>query len=191
MPGILRDQGLIEAIGKRDRRTVWGAIPIKNKPDAPTQKDAIRQRKIERVINDLMDPEFRAEVQRELEGLKGTREAEKVLRAAERELEAARLDEERREAEAEKTRLKMVEITRNQASQSIKTWEIFIAEIRATRTILMTYAQMYDDLPPVRAAFVRTFDRELQALRQQLEWFDNKLRHRHNGGISRGSVIDV
>ena len=122
---------------------------------------------------------------------KGTREAGAALRAAEKELAAARLAQEKRAADEERERLRLIEIARGQADKSIKTWEKLITEVRAAWTMIAAYSADLDDLPAISPFFERTLDRELDDLRQQLEWLDKRL---HPGGrnpLRQGSVIDV
>ena len=192
IPTQLRERGLIEEAGKRDRSTVWRAVET---PVTPPHKDSSTNktvdRKVEQVIENLKDERVRAGVKQNIAGGKGTREARAALTAAEKELEAARLAEEKRAIEEERERLRLIEVARGQADKSVKTWDKLIAEVRAAWTIIAAYSANLDDLPAINASYERILDRELNELQQQLEWLDKRL---HPGGrnpLRQGSVIDV
>lgn len=191
IPTQLAERGLIEADGKRDRSTVWRIVANPAPPSPPTSKSTTVTRKADKIIEDLKDERVRDAVREGMVNSKGTREASAALRAAEKELDAARLDQEKRAAEDERERLKLIEIARAQADKSIKTWDKLISEVRAAWTMIAAYSADLDDLPAISPSFERMLDRELGDLSQQLEWLDKRL---HPGGhnvVSQGSVIDV
>ena len=112
--------------------------------------------------------------------------------AAERELDAAQRDRDRREVDEEKERLRLVEIARDQAHKSVKAWDTLIVEVRASWTVIASYMNILDDLPALRPSTERILDRELDELRQQMKRLD---RHLHPGGnrnpLREGAIIDV
>jgi hypothetical protein len=190
IPTQLRDRGLIEEIGKRGRSTVWRAVANPT-PTPPKTPNKTVTRKADQIIKSLKDEKIRNAVKQSVTKSKGTREAGAALRAAEKELDAARLAQEKRAAEDERERLRLIEIARKQADLSIKTWEKLIAEVRAAWTLIAAYSSDLDDLPAISAAFERILDRELDELRQQLDWLDKRLHPGGHNPIRQGSVIEV
>lgn len=189
VPGALRDQGFLEAVGKRDRSTVWRAVD--NPVPRPKTVNATLARKADLIIKNLNDERVRDAVKEGVASNRGVRQAGAALREAERELDAARLDQERRAADDERERLRMIEIARKQASQSIKTWDKLITEVRAAWTIIAAYSRDLDDLPAINPAFERLLDRELDELRDQLLWIDKRLHPGGHNPVQQGTVIDV
>lgn len=196
IPTELRDQGLVEAVGTRvgargRPSQVWKAV-VNPPPPPPKTTTKTAARKAEQIVEGLKDERVRDAVKETVASDKGVREARAALRAAERELDAARLDDEKRAAEQERDRLKLIEVARSQADKSIKTWDKLAAEVRAAWTIIAAYSANLDDLPAINAAFERILDRELDELRQQMDWLDKKL---HPGGgrnpVKAGTIIDV
>lgn len=191
VPGKLRDKGLVEEAGKRGRSIIWRAVPENTSTPSPPQ-DRILARKVSKILDTLGDPTVRDEAKAQLADRKDLRQAEALLRAAEKESEAARLAQEKREADEEKERLRLIELSRSQADKSVKTWDKLTQEIRAAWTIIASYSQVFDDLPAVHPSFVRMLDRELDQLRQQLDWFDKRLHPEGRNPIQkRAGVIDV
>lgn len=187
LPTQLYERGLIEKVGERGRSAVWRAV--ENPVPPPSKPPAVR--KADRIIESLRDERVRDAVKEGVADSKGLRQAEAALRAAERELDAARLDEERRAAEQERDRLRLIEVARNQADKSIKTWDKLTAEVRAAWTIIAAYSANLDDLPAINQAFERILDRELEELRQQMEWLDKRLHPGGHNPIRQGTVIEV
>jgi hypothetical protein len=194
LPARLRDKGLIEAAGdKREHQTVW-RIVAQRPEHPPKESDAIRERKVKRIIANLMnDPDLRDGVREGLKGQKGWREALAVVRAVDKEDEAARLAEEKRVADEEKERVRMLELSRSTRGKSIKAWEALTTELRTSREILVHFSRLLDDLPAVDPAFVYLLDKELQGLQRQIDRLEDKLRGRIKGGtgLSKGAVIDA
>jgi hypothetical protein len=192
VPGALRDQGLLEDSGiKRDRSTVWRSVA---NPVTPSPKPAAIKtvaRKADKIVEELKNPKVREAVKRSVADDRDLREAGTALRAAEKELEAARLAREKEEADAERDRLKLIEAARRSADTSIKTWEKLANEVRVAWTIIAAYSKVIDELPAIHPAFERTLDRELDELRNQMDRLD---RRRHPNGKStpvQAGFIDV
>jgi hypothetical protein len=189
LPSTLRDRGLVIAAGKRGRHTIWKAVP-EDQASPPPQKPAVA-RKAERVIEDLADAEVRDEVKAQLADRKGVRQADALLRAAEKELEAAEVAEQQRAADEEKERLRLIEVARSQADKSVKTWDKLIAEMRAAWTVIAAYMEVFGDLPAIHPSYERMLDREMAELQRQLDWFDRRLHPDGHRPVTKGSWIDV
>jgi ParB-like chromosome segregation protein Spo0J len=195
VPPLLRERGLIEDAGfKRGRFTVWRAVttPVTppSKPKATPSKTVAR--KADQVVKSLQDPKVRDAVKQSVASDKGTREAKSALRAAEKELEAAILDEEKRQADEEKERLRLIEVARQQADKSIKTWDKLIIEVRAAWTVIAAYTTFLDDLPAINPSFERILGRELEELRRQMDWLEDRLYPgRNHVPVQERSFIDV
>ena len=188
LPTMLYERGLVEQAGKRDRSTVWLAVPDAEPQPPPTNLD----HKVQRIAEDLADPEVREGVRTVLAGTKEARKVEAVVQQAQKEVDAARLDRERREAEAEKERQRLEELARDQLDKSVKMWDGLIKEVQIATERLARYNQLIDDLPPLTTADVRTLDRGLVALRRQLDWLDEKVHPYGNGTpLVAGTIIDV
>jgi hypothetical protein len=127
------------------------------------------------VVEQLSDPKVIEEVKAQLVDKKATRQAKSALDLAEKEVKAAMTDREKREAEAERERVRMMEAARKHVSTSMKTWETMIKEVKLAWGLIAAYRQVIDDLPPVISAHKRQLDRELQTLRQQMDWLHYKL----------------
>ena len=188
LPGQLRDEGLVEADGKRNGSTVWRPAAAKT-PEPPASTVT---RKADRLLDLAADTEVREAAKARLNGRKGDRQALAVLHAAERELDAALRDRDRREVDEEKERLRLAEIARDQAHKSIKAWENLTVEVHAAWVAIASYVNILDDLPALRPSTQRILDRELDELRQQMDWLDKRL---HPGGnrnpLREGAIIDV
>jgi hypothetical protein len=189
IPGRLRDDGLVRASGKRRGETVWKAV---DPPQPPKPKPAAR-RKAERLLEDLKDTDVHEEVRALIDEGQARRQQQADLKAAEKELNAALAAEEKREVEAQKERLRLAELARDQATKSVKYWEDLRGWVEACSDVLGIYWRDFDDLPPVSMAQVRLLDRALDDLRGQLHRFDVKLHpHGHNRMSQHGEgVIDV
>jgi ParB-like chromosome segregation protein Spo0J len=177
LPTQLYERGLIEPTApiKRGTTTVWRAVSHQVPPPPKPSKSATSiANKADKIIEGLKDPKVLEAVKEGVANEKGVREAKAALTAAEKELDAARLAQEKWEADAEKERLKLIEVARGQASKSIKTWDKLIAEVRGAWTIIAAYSSYLGDLPAINPAYERMLDRELDELRQQLEWFDKR-----------------
>jgi hypothetical protein len=147
----------------------------------------------DRVIEELADAEVADEVKRQAVERKVSRRAQAALHAAEREVEAAQLAQEKREAEAERERLRRVEVGRGQVVTAIKSYDTLIRELRAGRDIVTTYLRLLDDLP-MSEATARTLDRELDEWRHVLAAVDKRLHPERVDGreaVPRGVVIDA
>lgn len=194
VPGKLRNQGLLEEIGKRGRHTTWAINESGRAVDVvprPTAQEDLSRRAL-RIIDDLLsDLDLREGVRRHLEGRKGRRDTQALLRALEKDEQADQLAAERRAADLERERLRMIEIRRDQAAKSVDVWDRLITETKAYRAILATYLPLVNDLPATHASFIRSLDREMQVVRSQLAFFEDRLRSRDNGGLRKGNIIDV
>lgn len=189
IPSDLRDKGLVKAAGKRGRFTVWAAVP--DHEAVPPAKKPATVRKAERLIEDLADAEVRDEVKAQLAERKGVRQAEVLLRAAEKEVEAAEAAEQQRKVDEEKERLRLIDVARSQADKSVKTWDKLIEELRAAWTVIAAYMEVFGDLPAIHPSYERMLDRELAELERQLDWFNKRLHPAGQRPVTRGSVIDV
>ncbi len=189
LPSTLRDRGLVIAAGKRGRHTIWKAVP-EDQAAPPSIKPAV-VRKAERLLEDLADAEVRDEARTQLADRKGTRQAEALLRAAEKELEAAEAAEQQRAAEEEKERLRQIEVARGQADKSVKTWDKLIDEMRGAWTVIAAYMEVFGDLPAIHPSYERMLDREMAELQRQLDWFDRRLHPDGHRPVTKGSWIDV
>lgn len=189
IPSDLRDKGLVKAVGKRGRFTIWAAVTADEASPPPKKPAAVR--KAERLIEDLTDAEIRDEVKAQLADRKGMRQAEAVLRAATKEVEAAEAAEQQRAADEEKERLRLIEVARAQADKSIKTWDKLIEELRAAWTVIAAYMQVFGDLPAIHPSYERMLDRELAELQRQLDWFNQRLHPSGRHPVTRGDAIDV
>lgn len=190
LPSSLRDKGLVRAAGKRGRHTIWVAVAEGEAVPQPEKRGALAC-KAERLIDDLVDTDIRDEVRAQLADRKGVRQAEVLLRAAEKELEQAEAAEQQRAADEEKERLHQIEVARGQADKSVKTWDKLIVELRAAWTVIAAYMEIFGDLPAIHPSFERMLDRELAELQRQLDWFNHRLHPEGHRPVTRGSVIDV
>jgi hypothetical protein len=188
IPGTLRDQGLVQADGKRGRSIIWIAAA----PGAPPPAaNPILDRKVEKVTEAMADPDVRAAIKDGLTTNKQGREVAQLLKEVEKEEAATIAAREKQEAEEEKERLRMIEVARNQADKSLKTWNKLVDEVRGAWVIIAAYSKVFDDLPPLHSSYVRRLDRELIELRQQMEWFDRRLHPLEERGIRKGVIIDI
>jgi hypothetical protein len=193
IPPNLRKRGLIESAGfKRDGYTVWRAVtnPV------PVVAPSPAARKADKIVEGLRDPKIRDEVRAAIADGKGLRAALAALAAVERDLEAAHLAAEKREAAAERERLRLLEAARDSADTSIKTWEKLAAEVNAAWRVIAAYALIVDDLPAINPVFERTLGRELAELRRYLDRLEAKLYPGRQPGQEResvraGTIIDV
>lgn len=192
LPGSLRDEGLVIAAGKRAGSTIWKAAPVASTAvEASPAADPAFERKVDRVMTAVGDPQLRAAIRDELTTSKQDREVARLLREVEKEEEALRLAQEKREAENDKQRLRVIEVARSQAEKSIMAWDVLIDEVRNSWVMIATYSKVFDDLPAIHPSFCRMLDREIVELRQQLDWFERRLHPPEEPTLHRDTVIDL
>lgn len=187
-PAKLRDEGKLEAAGKRDGAQVWVLATASTLAPEPT-----RSKKAERIVKDLQDPAVVQEVKEWAEQSKEARRAVAAVRAAEKELNAAIAAEEQRQVESQKERMRLAELARDQAVKSVKYWEDLTGWITSATEVLAIYFRDFDDLPPIMPGQVRLLDQALEDLRGQLHRFEVKL-HPDGGPTpiaQRADIIDI
>lgn len=192
LPTQLANRGLVEAVGKRDRSTVWRAV---KQPTASPPADNVvaLHRKAERTLTALQDPALVAEMRAMVTDAKEIRRLEREVIHAQKAADAERLERERREAQAEKDRLRQAEIERDMAGKSLAYWERARDAIDAANEVVSRLFREFDNFPPIMPSQVRMLLRSSDGLRQTLHQFDVRLRGESNGnGTAVGEpVIDV
>lgn len=189
IPGALRDKGLVEAAGTRDRATIWRAAQPTEAEPAPAPDPAL-QRKAERLMNkDLLDPEFVAAAKAVASNAKDVRQLERLIQQAEKEATEARLAEEKRQAEIAKAELREAEIARDTKSKSLDYWDGLENSIRAETAILASLLREFDNFPPVSQAYVREVERALDELQHEIDLLRNRIHPQHQPTFT--GAIDV
>lgn len=193
VPSALRDQGLIEEAGKRGRATVWRAV----KPAAPTPPptpsgNPVLRRRAEKALSILTDPKTIAEVRALIDDGKQQRKLERLVRQVEKENEAVRLEQERRQADIDREELRLAEIARDSVHKSVRYWDKLADALDGATKVLALLVREYDHFPAITQVELRVVYRKLDELRAQQDRLEKLLRRRGSERNPIGNdVIDV